>query len=321
LLNDSINLGLKVTLIGSVFHVVNTLIFGLENIATVWLGLHEVMNGGFSTGMLFAYISWKGQFTEKTSALIEKFIEFRMLSLHSERVADIALQKTEVLSASGEEKIKILRGMKVENLSYRYSDLEPWIFKDLSFDIYPNECLVLAGNSGCGKSTLLKVLIGLLPAQTGKIEVDQKPLHSLGSAWRESIGVVMQEDSLFAGSIIDNISFNDPKPDMQRIEGAATLAFIKEDILRMPMNWNTLVGDMGSALSGGQKQRLLLARALYRMPRILFLDEASSHLDVTAEKAINDNLKRLGITRIVVAHRPETIASADRVLWLAPLAG
>ena len=134
--------------------------------------------------------------------------------------------------------------------------------------------------------------------------------------YRKLVGTVMQDDQLFAGSIADNISFFDPAPDHGAIERCAAMAAVHEDINAMPMGYNTLIGDMGAALSGGQKQRILLARALYKQPKILFLDEATSALDVQKERAVNDAVRSLNLTRIIIAHRPETIASAERVIVL-----
>jgi ATP-binding cassette subfamily B protein RaxB len=134
--------------------------------------------------------------------------------------------------------------------------------------------------------------------------------------WRECVGTVMQDDVLFMGTILENISFFDPKQDAAWAQECATMASINDDILSLPMGYQTLVGDMGSALSGGQKQRLLLARALYRRPKVLVLDEATSHLDVASEQKVSQVLRDLSITRIVVAHRPQTLALLDRVVEL-----
>ena len=132
--------------------------------------------------------------------------------------------------------------------------------------------------------------------------------------WRGQVGTVMQDDVLFAGSIADNIAFFDPKPDRGWIEQCARLATIHDDIVRMPMAYQTLVGDMGTALSGGQKQRVLLARAMYRRPRVLVLDEATSHLDTTREAEVGRSIAAMALTRVVVAHRAQTLASVDRVV-------
>jgi len=143
------------------------------------------------------------------------------------------------------------------------------------------------------------------------------PLAHLGlRAWREMIGTVMQDDQLFAGSIIDNISFFDAQPDLPWVEQCARVAAVHDEIEAMPMAYHTLIGDMGTSISGGQKQRLLLARALYKRPKILFLDEATSALDVDRERLVNQAVRQLDLTRVIVAHRPETIASATRVIVL-----
>ncbi len=160
-------------------------------------------------------------------------------------------------------------------------------------------------------------MLGLLLPTDGKIRVGGIDVQRLGLAqYRRLVGTVMQDDHLFAGSIGDNISFFDASPDHEEIEHAARLASVHDEIAAMPMGYNTLIGDMGAALSGGQKQRILLARALYKKPSILFLDEATSALDINRERAVNEAIKRLSLTRIIIAHRPETIASAGRVIVL-----
>lgn len=160
-------------------------------------------------------------------------------------------------------------------------------------------------------------MLGLLEPGTGDILVDGVNIKTLGiGAYRKNIAAVMQEDQLFAGSIAENISFFDPTADYDKILACAESAGIKDDVLAMPMQFYTLVGDTGSTLSGGQKQRILLARALYTDPKILFLDEATSHLDLQKESEINKAIVALGITRIVIAHRQETAALADRIIYL-----
>ncbi|WP_347814841.1 ATP-binding cassette domain-containing protein [Burkholderia pyrrocinia] len=206
----------------------------------------------------------------------------------------------------------------MRDVRFRYTETEPWVLDGCSFSIAPGESVALVGPSGQGKTTMAKVLLGLLTPEHGSVRVDGVDIRKLGlHQHRELIGCVMQDDILFAGSIADNIGFFDPQPDQARIEEAARLAQIHDDIAAMPMGYQSLVGDMGSSLSGGQCQRVLLARAFYRKPAILVLDEATSHLDVERERLINDAVRAMNITRIIIAHRPETIRSADRVVELA----
>jgi ATP-binding cassette subfamily B protein RaxB len=171
------------------------------------------------------------------------------------------------------------------------------------------------GPSGGGKTTLIKIMLGLLEPTSGEVLIDGVPLLTIGyKAYREQIGTVMQEDQLLSGSIADNICFFDTSFDSERMIRCAQLAGIHDEIMAMPMTYNSLIGDMGSSLSGGQKQRVLLARALYHQPRILFLDEGTAHLDVDNERRINETLRHLNITRVCVAHRPAD--GADAIVWL-----
>jgi ATP-binding cassette subfamily B protein RaxB len=207
--------------------------------------------------------------------------------------------------------------IEVDNLRYRYAEQEPYVLDGVTFRITAGESVALVGASGCGKSTLMNVLLGILPATEGQITIGGVKLQQVGlETLRQMVGTVLQDDVLFAGSIADNISFFDPQADQKWVEECARLAAIDQEVAAMPMGFNTLVGDMGTVLSGGQKQRVLLARALYKRPSILFLDEATSHLDIAKEHEVNTAVKALNITRIIIAHRPETIASAHRVIAL-----
>lgn len=187
---------------------------------------------------------------------------------------------------------------------------------DISLDIFSREFFALLGPSGCGKTTLMRIMLGLLKPTAGRVLIDGRDIHGSGAAVRDSIGSVMQDDNLFAGSLAQNICFFDEQPDMEKILRSALLAAIHEEIIAMPMGYETLVGDMGATLSGGQKQRVLLARALYREPKLLFLDEATSHLDTDRERLVNTAISGLNMTRIIIAHREETLAMADRVIRL-----
>jgi ATP-binding cassette, subfamily B, bacterial CvaB/MchF/RaxB len=315
---DTFNAGIRVHKLTLLFQAMQGALFGVENIAVIWLGATMVLQGGFSVGMLFAFLSYKQQFTSRIRSLIDKGIDFKMLGLHLDRVADIALTAPEPYDTSGLTDIAALRAdIEVRDVSFRYAEADPPVLQHVELKIEAGESVAIVGPSGCGKTTLLKVMVGVLPPTEGEVVVGGVSLSRLGiQAYRNMIGTVMQEDQLFTGSIADNISFFDQQPNQEWIESCAQLAALHQDIVAMPMGYSTLIGDMGTVLSGGQKQRLLLARALYKRPKLLFLDEATSHLDVQLEQRINDTIKQLHITRIIIAHRPETIASADRVIVL-----
>lgn len=179
------------------------------------------------------------------------------------------------------------------------------------------QCLAITGASGCGKTTLMKIILGLLPPTEGEIFIGDIPLSTIDKkAYRKLIATVMQEDNLFTGTIAENICFFESAPNFEEIEKCAIDAAIHDEIINMPMNYNTLIGDIGTGLSGGQKQRILLARALYRKPQILALDEATSHLDISNEIAVNNSMSRYNFTKIVIAHRQETINASDRIIVL-----
>ena len=298
------------------FRTANDVLFGIENILVIYFGAMAALDGRMTVGMLFAFVSYKGQFAEKAVRLLEKAIELRMLRLHLQRLADIALSDQEPgLDGSFGYERRLRGEIEVRKLAFRYAEGEPFIFENINFHISPGEHVAISGPSGCGKTTLLKILIGLIQPTAGDVLVDGLPLSTLGpQAFRSQIGVVMQDDQLLSGSIADNICCFDEASDLRHMQECAVLAGIHEEIMRMPMAYNSLIGDMGSALSGGQKQRILLARALYRRPRILFIDEGTSHLDVRLEEQVSAAVQGLGVTRVSVAHRPQTLASADRVL-------
>jgi len=285
----------------------------------VFLGAGLVLEGSFSVGVLLAFIAYKDQFLDRVSSLINKALDLKMLRLHGERLADIALTAPEPRDPVAELEADERRPASIElrNLRFRYGENDPWLLDGIDLRIEAGESVAIVGPSGCGKTTLLKLLASLLRPSQGEILVDGKPLSSIGvERYRSMVGVVMQDDQLFAGSLADNISFFSEAPDQARIEACAGMAAVHDDIMTMPMGYGTLIGDMGTVLSGGQKQRVLIARALYRQPRILLLDEATSHLDVERERAVNTAIRQCYLTRIIVAHRPETILSADRVIVL-----
>ena len=320
---DTTNKSVAIQRLSISFGTLQGLIAGVGRVVLVWLAARFVLQGQFSAGMMVAFASFADQFTGRASGLIDTVIDFRMLRLHGERLADIVLSKPE---EDMESKVAARRftqeqanvkipNIQIEDASFRYGENEPWVLQGCSLTIHAGESVALIGPSGCGKTTLAKLILGLLKPEQGHISVDGTDVRKLGlSVYRDMIGCVMQDDILFAGSIADNISFFDTELNQERIEEVARLAQIHDDIVAMPMGYQSLVGDMGSSLSGGQRQRVLLARALYRRPLVLVLDEATSHLDVDCEMRINQAIQSMKVTRIIIAHRPETIRSANRVI-------
>ena len=335
LLIETVNRQLTAQKLRLVFRIVNSLLVGTLVIAVVWLGAERVLDKQMTIGMLLAFIAYKDQFLGRVSNLIDRAVDLTMLRLHAERLADIALTPPEARGVgvgsgfgAGDIAGDAAGGagepvaIEVRNLRFRYGDTDPWVLDGVSFRIEPGETVAIVGASGCGKTTLLKILSSLLLPTEGELLIDGRPLGHLGvERWRSMIGVVMQDDQLFAGSVADNISFFADRPEHDRIEACAHHAALHAEIAAMPMGYHTLIGDMGTVLSGGQKQRLLIARALYRRPGVLLLDEATSHLDAANERLVSAAVRATRITRIIVAHRSETIRTADRVINLDEIGG
>ena len=321
LIVDVQNRDVRTAKMGIAFSTANTFIFGLENLLVFWIGGKLIMEGQLAgaptmtVGMLFAFIAYKGQFTGRVSALINYAVELKMLSLHAERLADIVLEPPEKDDAPEHDLAHLAPSIELKNVSFRYAEGEPWVLKEANLKIQAGESVAITGPSGAGKTTLLKIALGLLQPNEGEVLYGGQRIQHLGlQNVRRQIGTVIQEDVLLTGSLADNIAFFDVAPDLERVQACAALAQLHEDITKMPMGYQTLVGDLGHGLSGGQKQRLLLARSLYKQPKVLALDEATSHLDLGNERAVTAALSQMPLTRLIIAHRPETIAGAQRVV-------
>ena len=300
------------------FSTINDFIFGLETIVTVYLAAMFVLGNQLTVGMVFAFMAYKQQFLEKSVALVEKALDLRILGLHLERISDIALTPLEKGHDQPLSYARPIHGkIELRNVFFRYSETEPFVLENVNLTIEPGEFVTIMGPSAGGKTTLVKVMLGLLEPTSGEVLIDDVPLPTIGTrVFREQVAAVMQEDQLMSGSVADNICFFDPDYDQDKLLRCAKLAGIHEEIMAMPMTYNSLVGDMGSSLSGGQKQRMFLARALYRDPRILFLDEGTAHLDTDNERFINDSLRQLRMTRVNIAHRPDMVSGADRIVHM-----
>lgn len=324
LLVSATNARLKVQKLQIFYGLLRGLLGGGFMLLIVWLGARQILATELTVGMLIAFLAYRGQFDARVTALIDKAIDLKMLRLHAERLADLVL--TPAMPPSQRLGARDLvpapadaasPALQLEGLRFRYADQAPWVIDGLSLQVGTGEVLAITGRSGCGKTTLVNLLLGSAVPQEGQIRADGVPLAQIGvERWRQGVATVMQDDSLFAGSIADNIGFFDTQPDFPWMVECAAMAALHEDIEAMPMGYQTLIGDMGTVLSGGQKQRLLLARALYKRPRLLILDEATSHLDLESEARVNHAIAALPVTRIVIAHRPETLRAAQRVVEL-----
>lgn len=315
---ETTNSKIKVTRMDMLFGGINSFIGACDQIIILWLGTSLVIENQMTIGMFIAFAAFREQFADRVSSLSNFLIQLRLMSLHNERVSDIALHSLEKRKPNVSVCIA-MRPVSLEayNLSYRYDSQSPPIFSNLCFRIMPGESVAITGHSGAGKTTLMRVLCGLFEPDEGKVIVDGTDIQLHGvNNYHKMIGCVMQDDKLFSGSIRENIcGFVEYENEDWMIE-CAKASYIHDVIMKMPMGYETLIGELGEGVSGGQKQRIFIARALYRKPGLLFMDEATSSLDYESECYVNKAIKQLNITRVIIAHRETTIASADRVISL-----
>lgn len=322
---DSLNAKFRLVRLDLLFGSAGDVVTGADRLVLLVFGTKMVMAGTMSLGILVAFLAYRDQFATRVRNLTASGFQIRMLNVQIDRLADIVMAEPEqglvpaakIPAMSSSKTLGV--ALHAENVCFRYGENESWVFRDVTLDIHSDSCVAITGPSGCGKTTFIKVLMGLIRPTEGIVSCNGVNINALGTAYRERIAGVLQDDGLFAGSLAENICGFDNHPDPNWMTECAKRAAILDDIRHMPMGFETLVGDMGSTLSGGQKQRVVLARALYRRPAILFLDEATSHLDETTEAAIAKALRGLRITRVIVAHRPATIAHADTVIQLESL--
>lgn len=293
----------------------------LEYLVIVLVGAHLILDSSLSLGMFLAFLAYRQLFADSAQSLLDNLLRFRIAGTYLRRMSDIVMQTPEHEHSVTSLSVDAVKGaLEVKDLSFRYSDSLPWLYQDLSFQVAAGESVVIVGRSGLGKTTLLKLMTGLIQPQQGSLLLDGQPVRNIGfRQFRQLCATVMQNDQLLNGSLLENITFFESNPDLELVKEAIHGAAIWDEIQAMPMGLHSQVGDLGSSLSGGQKQRILLARAFYARPKILFLDEATSHLDYFTEQQVNQYLKQKKITRISVAHRHETIAAADRVIDLSSL--
>ncbi|EAM7073467.1 peptidase domain-containing ABC transporter [Salmonella enterica] len=315
---DAINTGIRVTKMDLFFGGLNIFISACEQTIILWLGISLVMDNEMTIGMFVAFGAYRMQFSDRISTLVGFLLQLRMMSLHNERISDIALNEQESVKPDIPVPEKITPvSLEVKSLTFRYDQQSMPVFSELNLTVSPGESVAIIGPSGSGKTTLMKVLCGLFKADSGQVLIDGNDIQQMGvNNYRKITGCVMQDDRLFSGTIRENICGFAENIDDEWMVECAKASFIHDTIISMPMGYDTLTGELGEGLSGGQKQRLFIARALYRKPRILFMDEATSALDSKSENYVNSAIKSLNITRIIIAHRESTIKSVDRVFSL-----
>jgi len=284
---DTINTAIRVTKMDMLFGGINTFVAACDQIVVLWLGISLVIDNQMTIGMFVAFGVFRGQFSDRIGSLTEFILQLRMMSLHNERIADIALNEREAYKPDIPVANIAIRPVALDaiGLSYSYDNQASPIFSDLNLHIAPGESVAITGPSGSGKTTLMKVLCGLIEQTAGKVMIDGIDIQQLGvNNYRKLIGCVMQDDKLFSGSIRDNVCGFIDEIDEAWMVVCTQASFIHDTIIALPMGYETLIGELGEGLSGGQKQRIYIARALYRKPCILFMDEATSALDNESEK-------------------------------------
>lgn len=313
---DAINSGIKLTRMDLLFGGINTFVTACDQIVILWLGAGLVIDNQMTIGMFVAFSSFRGQFSERVASLTSFLLQLRIMSLHNERIADIALHEKE----EKKPEIEIVADMgpislETNGLSYRYDSQSAPIFSALSLSVAPGESVAITGASGAGKTTLMKVLCGLFEPDSGRVMINGIDIRQIGiNNYHRMIACVMQDDRLFSGSIRENICGFAEEMDEEWMVECARASHIHDVIMNMPMGYETLIGELGEGLSGGQKQRIFIARALYRKPGILFMDEATSALDSESEHFVNVAIKNMNITRVIIAHRETTLRTVDRVI-------
>ncbi|EOW6591217.1 peptidase domain-containing ABC transporter [Escherichia coli] len=313
---DAINSGIKLTRMDLLFGGINTFVTACDQVVILWLGAGLVIDNQMTIGMFVAFSSFRGQFSERVTSLTSFLLQLKIMSLHNERIADIALHEKE----EKKPEIEIVAHMgpislETNDLSYRYDSQSAPIFSALSLSVAPGESVAITGASGAGKTTLMKVLCGLFEPDSGRVLINGIDIRQMGiNNYHRMIACVMQDDRLFSGSIRENICGFAEEMDEEWMVECARASHIHDVIMNMPMGYETLIGELGEGLSGGQKQRIFIARALYRKPGILFMDEATSALDSESEHFVNVAIKNINITRVIIAHRETTLKTVDRVI-------
>lgn len=312
-----LNISLRHNYLSATMTTLMTAFRSLAQLALLWVGAVQVLDGSISLGTMVALIALAAEFFAPLTTLVSSGQQLQTIGAHLDRIADVTEARAERQGPDAQLPAQLTGNIRLEHLSFRYAPDAPEVLHQLNLSIEAGQKVAIVGPSGSGKSTLGKLLLGLYPPTEGTIFYDGVPLQWLNlQEVRRQFGVVLQENAVFSGSILSNITLNSPMIDREQAAEAARIAAIDEDILWMPMEYDTFVSEGGSALSGGQRQRLGIARAVAHKPRVLLLDEATSHLDVLTEQRVAARLQALACTQIIIAHRLSTIRNADMIVVL-----
>ncbi|WP_422121362.1 peptidase domain-containing ABC transporter [Pantoea ananatis] len=321
ILIEKVNTGIRLKKLDMLFSGINTFVTTCEQVIILWLGASMVIDNRLTVGMFIAFSSFREQFSDRIASLVNALLQLKMMSLHNERVSDIALNEVEAKKTDFDYNTQMQPlSLVATGISYRYDVFSKFLFENVNLSIRKGECIAIIGPSGSGKTTFLKILMGLFSPTEGVVKINDNDIAAIGmNNYRKMIACVMQEDKIFAGTIRENICGFAEEIDSDWMERCARISYIHDDIMDFPMGYDTLLGELGEGMSGGQKQRIFIARAIYRKPGILFMDEATSHLDSECEAQVSNAIKKMKITRVIVAHRETTISSADRIVDLSTL--
>ncbi len=286
-------------------------------IAILYVGVMLVIENKLTIGQLIAFQMFSGQFSAPMLRLVGLWNDFQQTLLAVDRIGDILNSPLEMQSGNAITLSQVRGDIKIENLSFKYNVDAPMVLNNINLDIKAGEKIGFVGRSGSGKSTIAKLIQRLYYTTEGTIYIDGIDIRNINPVWlRTNIGIVLQENYLFSGTIKDNIALPRPNMPMEGIIQASQIAGAHEFISKMPKGYDSEVGERGSSLSGGQKQRIAIARALISNPRILIFDEATSALDYESERIIRDNMAMIskGRTTIIIAHRLSTIKDCDKIV-------
>jgi ATP-binding cassette, subfamily B, bacterial len=314
---DQMNVSVRRNYVSALVNTVMATIQVCAPLALLWLGTWQVVNGTLTVGTMLALNALGITFLTPLATLVSNGKNLPLIRSHLERIADVMEAEPEQENSSVQLPPRLSGGIRLAHVSFQYTPDSAPILQDISIDIHPGQKVAIVGRTGAGKSTLGHLILGLYLPTEGEIFYDGLPLHKLNyQAVRSQFGVVTQNTNLFSGSIRENIALSNPTVGLDAIVHAAKMAALHDDVMEMTMQYETSIAEDGNALSGGQRQRLALARALVNTPILLLLDEATSSLDVTTETLIDQNLRALSCTQIIIAHRLSTVRNADVILVL-----